>query len=83
MSLAYLSNEIIEVFIKYITSMNEIQVKEFSVISFNHPQILPKYRETFHHAYKELAEKSFTGMEHVSLNLIMIQTPRHDTVFNF
>ena len=64
--------------------MNEIQAKEFSVISFTHAHTSAKYRETFHCAYKMLAKnKIFTGMKHVSLNLIMIQTPRHDTVFNF
>ena len=64
--------------------MNEIQAKEFSVISFTHAHTFAKYRETFHCAYKKLAKnKIFTGMEHVSLNLIMIQTSRHDAEFNF
>ena len=70
--------------------MNEIQAKEFSDISFTHAHTFAKYRETFHCAYKMLAKnKIFTGMKHVILisshqsNLIMIQTPRHDTVFNF
>ena len=61
-----------------------MRAKEFSVISFTHAHKIAKYRETIHCAYKKLAKnKIFTGMEHVSLNLIMIQTPRHDTVFNF